>query len=189
MLRILMTGFEPFGGETVNASWEAVKRVGTVEDCDVEKMRLPVEYGRSGELLEERMRAFGPDVVISCGVAGTRKAVTPERYARNLRKAEIPDNAGRSYSGDRIQEGPDRREAGICPDRVCEVLSERVPAMVSEDAGAYVCNDLYWHLLTLTEGGPRRGLFIHVPPVGEIAPERVALAMEDVLRALREGKL
>ena len=96
MATILLTGFEPFGGDDGNPSGDAVREIARTWNGPATLVTaiLPVEFGRAAELLRERIREMRPDVVIATGLAGGRRVVTPERVAINLRDARIPDNAG-----------------------------------------------------------------------------------------------
>ena len=101
-MSILVTGFEPFGGSSRNASWEAVSLLPeTIAGHAVYRMRLPVCYGQAGDLLVEMMRRIRPTVTLCCGVAGGRKAITPELIAVNYRRAAIADNADVLYAGEK----------------------------------------------------------------------------------------
>lgn len=109
-MSILVTGFEPFGGSSRNASWEAVSLLPeTIAGHAVYRMRLPVCYGQAGDLLVEMMRRIRPTVTLCCGVAGGRKAITPELIAVNYRRAAIADNADVLYAGEKID--PKRPDA------------------------------------------------------------------------------
>ncbi|MGL5977343.1 MAG: pyroglutamyl-peptidase I, partial [Aeromonas sobria] len=92
-MKVLITGFDPFGGEPINPAWEAVKRLpDTILDATVIKAQIPTVFGKSATLLAELMHQHQPDVVINVGQAGGRFAITPERVAINLDDARIPDN-------------------------------------------------------------------------------------------------
>ena len=91
--RVLLTGFTPFGGETVNPALEAVKRVQCPE-AELHILEVPTVFGDSARLVTAEMDAFRPDVVLCVGQAAGRSAVTPERVAINVDDARIPDNAG-----------------------------------------------------------------------------------------------
>lgn len=168
MKRILFTGFEPFGGETVNPSWEAVAllpdRAGRAE---IIKRHLPVEYDTVAGLLRKAIEEERPHAVICVGQAGGRAVLTPEMVAINLNDASIPDNAGISHDGAAIcQDGPAAYFATIPVKAVCAGMQEAgVPSAVSYTAGTYVCNNAMYHLLYLLEREyPEiRGGFIHVP--------------------------
>lgn len=179
-MSILLTGFEPFDGADMNPSWEAVCRVpdqiGAHAVC---RLRLPVVYGEATRLLREEIARVRPALVISCGMAGGRKAVTPELVALNYRHARIPDNAGNQYTGAPI----DPAGPAACMTRlpihamIDAVQAAGVPCALSLSAGAYVCNDVYYALLASEEEYGHRGLFIHVPGTD-------ALSLEDMARAI-----
>ena len=167
-MKILYTGFEPFGGETVNPSFEAVRALpGFIAGAEVMRLEVPVEFIRGAEAVLAAVEAHRPDAVICVGQAGGRSAVTPEFVAINYREARIPDNAGRRPLGEPVCEGgpaawfstlPVHRIAGRCREN-------GIPAEVSFTAGTYVCNEVMYTLLhaaaSLYPGMPAG--FIHVP--------------------------
>ena len=172
MKAILLTGFEPFGGEKINPSWEAVSRLpDELDGCRLLKCCLPVVYGRCGELLRKKIAEYSPDAVISAGVAGGRTAITPELIAVNFRMASAADNAGVRYDGEKIDpSGPDAIMTHLPVLRMAERLKANgIPASLSLTAGAYVCNDLYYALLKQTVNG----CFIHVPPLSVMSMEQI----------------
>ena len=183
-MSILVTGFEPFGGSDRNASWEAVSLLPeTIAGHAVYRMRLPVCYGQAGDLLVEMMRRIRPTLTLCCGVAGGRKAITPELIAVNYRRAAIADNADVLYSGEKID--PERPDAHMTRlNVVCMVDKMKeagLPADLSLSAGAYVCNDMYFGL---TIGG--EGVFVHVPTEEVVAAADAARGLEICLRTALE---
>ncbi|SHI75744.1 pyroglutamyl-peptidase [Tessaracoccus bendigoensis DSM 12906] len=173
MTRVLVTAFEPFGGDAVNASGEAVARLAASwADPTVELVKeiLPVSFERAPLALADAIRGHRPDAVVCIGEAGGRVAVTPERHAVNERVARIADNDGAMLDGP-IDGGPDVLEtrldvAGI----VAAVRSLGVPAEGSEDAGRFVCNTVFRSVLTLFDGPAG---FIHVPAVRDVGEATV----------------
>ena len=144
-MSILVTGFEPFGGSSRNASWEAVSLLPeTIAGHAVYRMRLPVCYGQAGDLLVEMMRRIRPTVTLCCGVAGGRKAITPELIAVNYRRAAIADNADVLYAGEKIDpKRPDAHMTRLNILRMVDAMkSAGLPADLSLTAGAYVCRTL-----------------------------------------------
>ena len=98
-MKILVTGFDPFGGETVNPAYEAVKLLpDTIAGAQTIKLQVPTRFALSGTVLEAAVNEHRPDAVICVGQAGGRSAITPERVAINLADARIPDNAGEQPS-------------------------------------------------------------------------------------------
>ena len=180
-MTILITGFEPFGGDTTNPSWEAVRRLpDTLGDCCIRKLRLPVVFGLCGERLLRAAEDIRPDVVVCCGVAKGRTEVTPELLAINWRMGAIADNAGVAYAGEKIDpSGPDAIMTDLPVDRMVKAVREAgLPARLSLSTGAYVCNDLYYAVMRGEERLGYCGLFIHVPAESE-------LPLDDITRALR----
>ena len=94
-MKVLVTGFEPFGRDRLNASWEAVRRLPKhIGDVDIVVMQVPVEFGASGRVVGQMIECERPDAVLCCGVAAGRSRVTPEYVAINHRHARIADNSG-----------------------------------------------------------------------------------------------
>ena len=179
---IVVTGFEPFGGATVNASWEAVKTLDGVR-----RELLPVTF----EGAAERVRALaaeGPDAIICVGEAGGRSAISLERVAVNLMDARIPDNAGfQPENVPALPGGPQSYFSTLPLGRMLGALRQaRVPAGLSMSAGSYVCNSIFYALMdALAAGGNRTiGGFIHVPARG-MSPARIAKGLRAALDALR----
>jgi pyroglutamyl-peptidase len=171
MKKLLITGFEPFGGETMNPSWEAVnslpKETGGYE---IIKLKLPVAFGRAGEMAIDAAKELHPDVILCIGQAGGREVITPELVGINLRHADIPDNAGRMPKDEPVIEGGAAAHFSTLPvRRMAEAIKDSgLPARVSYSAGAYVCNDLLYTLLSHFDGSKTRVGFIHIP----YAPEQ-----------------
>lgn len=184
-MSILLTGFEPFDGASVNPSWEAVLQVpGEVCGHEVHRLRLPVVYRQAAEEMLAEIRRIRPVLVICCGVASGRNGVTPELVALNYRWASIPDNAGQRFSGDPILPGGETALMTRLPvhEMVGAIRAQEIPAWVSLSAGAYVCNDLYYHLLLREAALGYRGLFVHVPDAGVVNAPRAALALTACIR-------
>lgn len=185
MKKLLITGFEPFGGQTVNPSWEAVALLPeSVGPWKLHKLRIPVEYGEAARLTLEKARELGADAVLSVGQAGGRGAVTPEVIGINLREAAIADNAGRLRKGEAIDpEGPDGLFATLPVRKMAEAINAGgIPARLSYSAGAYVCNDVLYSLLLHYRGSDVRVGFIHVPFIpGQGEPN---MTLENIAAAL-----
>lgn len=167
---ILLTGFAPFGGEKLNASWLAVRRLHgrTIGGHGVVARRLPTVYGRALEELRRHLRRQRPRLVICVGQANGRAAITPERVAINLDDARIADNARRRPRERPIVPGGPAAYWSTLPVRaIAQALQRRgIPAAVSLSAGAFVCNHVFYglmHELAADASGRVRGGFIHVP--------------------------
>ncbi|KDN20286.1 pyroglutamyl-peptidase I [Amycolatopsis rifamycinica] len=175
MARVLMTGFAPFGGESVNPSWQAVSLLAARRD-DVAAVELPCEFAASLPALRRALVEHRPSLVVCAGQAGGRSEVTPERVAINLIDARIPDNAGaRPVDAPVVPDGPAAYFTTL-PVKACvaAIRAAGVPASVSHTAGTYVCNQVFYGLMHLlvTEFPGVRGGFVHVP----FSPEQVAAA-------------
>ncbi len=188
-MSVLITGFEPFGGDAVNPSWEAVRLVpDRVAGREVHRLMLPTVFGQAAAMLREAIAEIRPETVVCCGVAKGRPGLTPELVAINYRQARIPDNAGQSFDGTPIS--PDGSAAYMTRLPVKEMVSALkdagIPAYLSLSAGAYVCNDVYYALLACEEEFGHRGMFLHVPG-DEIADAQtiargVALCIETAVK-------
>lgn len=191
-MRVLITGFEPFGEESINPALEAVmktqKKLGHNE---VIKASLPVVFHQSIDVLKQLIQLNKPDVVICVGQAGGRASITLERIGINIDDARIPDNEGYVPVDQKINpEGPDAYFSTLPIKAIVSAITERgIPAQVSNTAGTYVCNHILYGLCDYitTNGLDIRGGFMHVP----FAPEQVAknpglasMSIEDIVRAI-----
>ena len=166
-MKILLSAFEPFGGEAINASLEAMKKIRPPAGADLKKIEIPTVFGLAGETLLKAVREEKPDVVICLGQASGRVAVTPERTAVNVRDAAIPDNAGQRPQDEPVVEDGPAAYFSTLPIRDMTEASLRAgfPAAVSYSAGTFVCNDLMYTLLhaSARDYPAMRCGFIHVP--------------------------
>lgn len=191
--KILVTGFQPFGGESMNPAWEAVRRLpDTIGDAAVTKVEVPVVFGRGPEAVERAVEEVEPDLVLCVGQAGGRAKVTPEFVGINYADARIPDNDGCQPIAERIVDGgPDAYFATLPVKVMVQAMREAsVPAEVSYTAGTYVCNDVMYSLLhTLATRHPGvRGGFLHVPYATEQATHLPAstpsMSVDDMARGI-----
>ncbi|MBG6223918.1 pyroglutamyl-peptidase [Arthrobacter sp. CAN_A2] len=166
---ILLTGFEPFGGESTNPSWHAAQRAAELLvalGLDAAAVEVPCVFGRSIEVLEAALGQFEPDIVLCVGQAGGRGSVSLERVAINVDDARIPDNAGLQPIDEPVVAAGPAAYFSTLPIKACReaVAGLGVPVEVSQTAGTYVCNHLFYGLMDLLQD--RRGIrggFIHVP--------------------------
>lgn len=174
-MRILLTGFDDFGNVVDNPSWLAVQAAAGMLP-GAECVRLPVVYGKAGERLLEEIRKKKPDFVLSCGAAIGREAVTPELIAINYRYARLPDNDGVQLLGTpALPDGPDAIMNGLPLSEMVETIrAEGFPCALSVSAGSFVCNDLYYTLLSAQKEMGFRGLFVHVPSADRVEAEKAA---------------
>ena len=185
MKKLLITGFDPFDGATVNPSWEAVKLLpDTIGEYELHKLQIPTVFGLASKTVLETAEKLQPDVIISVGQAGTRPAVTPERIGINIRDARNTDNAGISPKDEPIVPGgPDGLFSTLPVKAMIEAISAAgLPASVSNTAGTFVCNDVLYSLLHHYAGTPVRCGFIHVPWLPEQGEP--SLPLESTAKAL-----
>ncbi len=186
MKKILITGFEPFGGEEINPSREAVKLLPSeINGYNLTKLLIPVVFGEAAENVIKAAEEIRPDVVISVGQAGGRKEVTPELVGINLRNGIIPDNKGNKPIDEPINEKGDKAFFSTLPVRkMSEAIRDSgVPSAVSYSAGAYVCNDVLYTLLSYFENTDVRVGFIHIPYCKEQNKEP-SMTLDDIVKAL-----
>lgn len=184
--KLLITGFEPFGGEEINASWEAISRLpDEINGYGICKLEIPVEFEDAAELVIVFAEVFEPDVILCVGQAGGRSAITPELVAINLRYANIPDNSGKEPKDKPIDdEGPCAYFSTLPARQMAEAISTAgLPAQVSYSAGTYVCNDLLYKLLANYQNTQTKVGFIHVPYAKEQGKEP-NMALDDMVKGL-----
>ncbi|MFL6592623.1 MAG: pyroglutamyl-peptidase I [Luteimonas sp.] len=190
---ILLTGFAPFGGEDHNPSWEAVSRLDgiIIGGHRVVGRRLPVEFGVSLDVLRESIDALAPVLVLCVGQAGGRAQLSIERVAINVDDARIPDNAGRSPIDEAIAaDGPAAYFATLpIKAMLGELRTAGIPAEISQTAGTYVCNHVFYGLMHALRNRPEvRGGFVHIPyspAQAAMHPGAPRLAVDTVVNALR----
>ena len=188
MKHLLITGFDPFGGETVNPSWEAVSRLpDVVGDYRLTKLQIPTIFGAAADTVLAAAAQDAPDVILCVGQAGGRDAVTPERVAINMASAKIPDNAGNIPVETPVIPGaPDGIFSTVPVAAMAEAITaEGLPGKISNTAGTFVCNDTLFRLLHRYAGTPVRAGFVHVPWLPEQAKEGApSMALEEIIAAL-----
>lgn len=185
MKKLLITGFDPFDGASVNPSWEAVKLLpDQIGDYELHKLQIPTIFGLAPRTVLEKAAELQPDVIISVGQAGTRPAVTPERVGINIRDARITDNAGVSPKDEPIvPDGPDGLFTTLPIKAMIAAINDAgLPGAVSNTAGTFVCNDVLYSLLHHYAGTDVRCGFIHVPWLPEQGEPNLPLA--DTSKAL-----
>lgn len=184
-MRVLVTGFEPFGGEPTNPSWETASRLPkTLGGHEIIARKLPVEYDRAARELAEAIAELHPDAVISIGQAGGRGAITPETVAINMAHTQSPDGAGKVCDGIRLLPfGADGYFTNLNVRRGIEaVQAAGIPARQSYDAGGYVCNAVMYTALCIQRAGEGR---CYALPDGETA---IGAETQSVIeRAAAEG--
>lgn len=193
---ILLTGFEPFGGEAVNPSWLIAQALHgeTVAGSCVLALRLPTEFRRSLRVLRPALRRHAPRLVVALGQAAGRAELSIERVAINVDDARIPDNANaQPIDTPVVRGGPAAHFSTLPVKAIASALRARgVPAAVSQTAGTFVCNHVFYGLQHALVGTRVRSGFVHVPSLPEQAAARpgepslpLAILIEDVREVLR----
>lgn len=187
MKTLLITGFDPFGGETVNPSWEAVKLLpDVIGNYRLEKLQIPTVFGAAFDTV----LAAGicqPDVILCIGQTGGRSSITPEVIGINLREAPIADNIGNMpVNTPIVPDGPAAYFATVPVRRMVETVSAAgLPCSLSFSAGAFVCNDVLYSLLHHYHGTSTKAGFIHVPFLPEQANGSApSMPLEKIVRGL-----
>lgn len=180
-MKILVTGFDPFGGETKNPALEVVKKLPDgIEGASIIKLEIPTVFGKSAEVIKEAIRKENPNYVLSIGQAGGRYGLTPERVAINLDDARIPDNEGNQPIDMQIQpDGENAYFSQLPLKAMVKAMKEAgVPASISNSAGTFVCNHIMYQTLYLThsEYPNVKAGFIHIPFLPEQVTERPGTA-------------
>ena len=186
-MRILLTGFEPFGKATLNPSSEIVKQI---SGENIVTAILPVAYAQSAERLLQLIAEHNPDVVICLGQAEGRTQITPERIAINLDDARLADNEGVMRNEMPIVlDGPVAYESTLPVKEIVKAINNAgVPAAVSLSAGAFLCNHVFYVAQDHFKGTKVRSGFVHVPLMDEQAGEFSGLPtmpLEQMVTAVR----
>ncbi|MDJ0474964.1 pyroglutamyl-peptidase I [Pantoea eucalypti] len=193
MKTVLMTAFEPFGGETINPSWEAVRALEgkKIGGATIVIRQLPVVFSEVLNVLNQALEEVKPDAVVSVGQSGGRSDITVERIGINVDDARIPDNAGQQPVDEPIVAGGPAAYFSRLPIKaiVAAVRDAGIPASVSQTAGTFTCNRVMYGLLHWLEqqGSPARGGFIHIPYLPEQAaqhPGAPSMAVATIIQAL-----
>lgn len=187
MKKLLLTGFEPFGGETTNPSWDALAPLPEViGEFSVTKIEIPVVFGLSADIVIKKADEIGADVILCIGQAGGRDAITPEMIGINLRYGRIPDNQGNEPRDEKISERGENAYFTTIPVRkIADAIAEKgIPSKVSYSAGAYVCNDVIYSLLERYNNTDVKIGFIHVPFSTDQGKEP-SMALETITDAIK----
>ncbi len=191
-MKVLITGFDPFGGESINPAWEAVKVIkDEIAGAEIVKMQIPTVVGKSIAKIHDKMVEINPDIVIAVGQAGGRFGVTPERVAINVTDARIPDNEGNQPIDEPIFTDGDAAYFSNLPVKamVQEIKDAGYPSTLSNTAGTYICNHVMYGILYYIqkEFPNARGGFIHVPYAASQVinkPNTASMAIADITASL-----
>ena len=194
MQKILLTGFEPFGGDVVNPSWEIARTLDgtTVAGAQVVACLLPCVFGRAPQVLQQALAQGQWALVVALGMAGSRTGLSFERIAINLDDASIPDNAGQQPVDVAVFQGGPAAYFSTLPVKrmVDAVRVAGIAADTSQTAGTFVCNHVFYHLMHMLvsmPNAPRAG-FVHVPVLPQqqaIHPLGQAMALDMQVEGIR----
>lgn len=195
MSNILLTGFAPFGGESTNPSWEAVKQLdgARIKGHRVHAREMSVVFGVANKELRKWIRELKPALVICVGQAGGRATMSLERVAINVDDARIPDNDGQQPIDEVIvADGPDAYFTSLpIKAMLRDMKAAGIPVAISQTAGTFVCNHVFYGLMhTIRTRKKMRGGFIHIPFSPEQAAQHAdapSLAIDTIVHGLRIG--
>ena len=192
-MKVLVTGFQPFGTDTMNPAYEAVKLLpDTIAGAEIVKLEIPTVFSKSGPAVEAGIKEHNPDVVINVGQAGGRSCVTVEKVAVNLAEARIPDNDGEQPMDEPLQADGDTGYFATVPVKamVQNVREHGIPCHISYSAGTYVCNAVMYNVLYMVQKRyPNiRAGFIHVPYASEQVVDKpngmASMSLETIAKSL-----
>ena len=191
-MKILVTGFDPFGGEKVNPALEAVKSLPSViHGAEIRWVEIPTVFYQSAEVLEAEIVRYQPDVVLCIGQAGGRAGLTPERVAINQDDARIPDNQGNQPIDTPIRLDGEAAYFSTLPIKamVQAIKEVGLPATVSNTAGTFVCNHLMYQALYLADKkfSHMRAGFMHIPYMTEQVinkPNTASMNLADIVKGI-----
>lgn len=193
-VNVLVTGFEPFGLDHINPSWEVARALDGWQQsgATVHAVQLPCVFDRALACLDVALTQYRPELVVCLGLAGGRSEVSVERVAINMNDARIPDNAGQQPVDTAVVAQAPAAFFATLPIKaiVHELRAQGFAAGVSNTAGTFVCNHVFYGLMhrLAAQGGAVRGGFVHLPYLPEQAAQHAgapSMALETQVRALR----
>ncbi|KWV84986.1 MULTISPECIES: pyroglutamyl-peptidase I [Pseudomonas] len=192
MQNVLLTGFEPFDKAAVNPSWEAVRQLDGVQLCEGVQMVshcLPCAFATAAETLLQLINELRPAMVIATGLGPGRSDISVERVAINVNDARIPDNLGAQPIDIAVVDGGPAAYFSTLPIKgmVKAVREAGIAASVSQTAGTFVCNQVFYHLQHALVGTGVRSGFIHVPGLPDAGEPSMALST--IVEGLRVAAL
>lgn len=191
-MKIVVTGFDPFGGESINPASEAVKQLPEkIAGAQIVPLIVPTVFYRSIEVIKDAIETHNPDVILSIGQAGGRAAITVERIGINVDDARIADNAGQQMIDEPVvKEGPAAYFSTLPIKAMVKAIHDAgISASVSNTAGTFVCNHVMYGVLHLcaTQYPDKRAGFVHIPFLPEQTidkPQYPSMSLEDIVKGL-----
>ena len=195
MMKILVTGFDPFGGEKINPALETIKRLpDTILGAQIIKLEIPTVVGKSLAKIKEAVEKENPDVVLSIGQAGGRSEITVERIGINIDDCRIPDNEGNQPIDEPVVKGGPAAYFVTVPIKaiVENIKAHNIPASISNTAGTFICNHVCYGVAHLAAqrtaaGKPMKSGFIHIPFLPEQVIGKPALTPSMSLETIVSG--
>lgn len=167
MKTLLITGFEPFGGEKVNPALEAIKKLEgyPIEGAKIVTCSVPVVHQKSVNTVIDAIESYKPDFVMTVGQAAGRAAITPERVAINIDDYRIPDNEGNQVIDEPVAaNAPDAYFSTLPIKAMVKAIQDKgIPAQISNTAGTYVCNHLFYGVQHYLRNSHIKHGFVHIP--------------------------
>ena len=195
MMKILVTGFDPFGGEKINPALETIKRLpDTILGAQIIKLEIPTVVGKSLAKIKETVEKENPDAVLSIGQAGGRSEITVERVGINIDDCRIPDNEGNQPIDEPVVKGGPAAYFVTVPIKaiVENIKAHNIPASISNTAGTFICNHVCYGVAHLAAqrtaaGKPMKSGFIHIPFLPEQVIGKPALTPSMSLETIVSG--
>lgn len=191
-MKILVTGFDPFGGDKINPAIEAVKLLpDKINEAEIIKLEIPTVFNKSAEVVRKAIKEIQPDYVLNVGQAGGQFGLTPERVAININDGRIPDNEGYQPLGEPIHKDGDTAYFTQLPIKAeaKAIRDAGLPASVSNSAGTYVCNHIMYQVqyMRAKEFPAIKAGFIHIPFLPKQVvnrPNTPSMDLKDIVRGL-----
>ncbi|MDO5755080.1 MAG: pyroglutamyl-peptidase I [Tissierellia bacterium] len=192
-MKILLSAFEPFGGEKINPALETMKGVANkINGHDILKLEIPTVFHKASTIIVEKMKEIDPDIVLSLGQAGGRSGITVEFVGINWMDARIPDNEGNQPLGEKIcHDGENAYFSNIPGKAIVEELNQQdIPSKISYTAGTFVCNEVLYNTLYYIQKNKMKTKagFIHLPysveQIKEKAEDRAYMKKEDMIHGI-----
>ena len=193
MLKVLITGFEPFGEYTENSSWAVAEKVAAcvVEGVEIAVELLPISYSRVGDALHRAVNLHCPDLIVMLGQSGITDRIKLERVALNLMDSAKGDNDGYKPDEEPIFKGEENALFTSLPIKNLRksIEMQGIPAIVSNSCGLYVCNRLYYEALRMCQNQTIEAIFVHLPLFnGQIQPlnsNKPSMSLDDMSMAIQ----
>ncbi len=191
MKKVLITGFEPFGGATINPALEAVKRLANAElnGGEIVTCEVPVTRYESLDAIIAAIETHKPDFVITVGQAAGRAGITPERVAINVDDFRIPDNGGNQPIDEPVYaDGPDAYFSTLPIKAITKTLQEQgIPCQVSNSAGTFVCNHVFYGIQHYLRDKQVGHGFVHIPllPEQDTSGNQATMSLDVIVEGLR----